>query len=195
MVDEVDSVFESLYPYSSFQPRPTLNRKSLRASGFRDFLSETVGLPYLGRVPSWLRTMNGRDMHHFRRLILVVVLSAICGCAKTPGPESGTEPSAAPAITGIWPSKGPAGDAYPIEVTLEGRGFAESGNVVIFGDIPSAPLDSSEGGTRITFWVPKEVPSTGEVPPMILSAGEYEITVTTPAGTSGSVRFTLTRGE
>jgi len=134
-------------------------------------------------------------MLRFRRVCLFLFLSVVWGCAKTPPPETGAGPSADLAITGLSPSSGPAGDAYPIQVTLEGRGFADTGNVVTFGDIPSQSLPSSAGGTRITFWVPKEVPSTGEVPPMVLSPGEYEVTVTTPAGTSEPVMFTLTRGE
>ena len=82
-----------------------------------------------------------------------------------------------------------------IEVIIEGTGFVEEGNIVTFGGIPSKALASTDGGTRITFWVPKEVPSTGEVPPMILDPGEYEVTVTTPSGTSEPVTFILTRGE
>lgn len=134
-------------------------------------------------------------MLRFHRVCLALFFSAALGCANTPPPESSAGPSAGPAITGLSPSSGPAGDAYPIQVTLEGRAFAETGNVVTFGGIPSRGLPSSAGGTRITFWVPKEVPSTGEVPPMVLSPGEYEVTVTTLGGTSEPVMFILTPGD
>jgi len=158
------------------------------------FFAGGWSLHILNDLPQWHRTEIGRDMYRFRRLSLVMFLISISGCAKPPQPESGADPSAAPVITVFSPSNGPTGEAYPIQVTLEGRGFAELGNVVTFGGIPSQPLESSEEGTRITFWVPKEAPSRGEVPPMVLSAGEYEVTVTTEAGTSDSVIFTLTRG-
>ena len=62
---------------------------------------------------------------------------------------------------------------------------------VTFGDIPSRGLPSSQGGTQITFWVPKEAPSTGEAPPRILEPGRYPVTVTTTRGTSEPVMFTL----
>jgi hypothetical protein len=80
-------------------------------------------------------------------------------------------------------------------VIIEGSGFAEEGNIVTFGGILSEALPSTEDGTRITFWVPKEAPSPGEAPPMVLDPGEYEVSVTTPDGTSDPVLFTLTRGR
>jgi hypothetical protein len=81
---------------------------------------------------------------------------------------------------------------YPIQVIIEGRGFSEEDNVVTFGVVPVEGLASSDSGTRISFWVPKEVPSTGEVPPMVLDPGEYAVTVTTARGTSNAMTFTLT---
>jgi hypothetical protein len=41
--------------------------------------------------------------------------------------------------------------------------------------------------------VPKMAESTGEVPPMELSPGEYPVTVTTPTGTSEPATFVLVR--
>ena len=81
-----------------------------------------------------------------------------------------------------------------IQVTIQGTGFAAEGNIVTFGGIPTEGIASAEGGTRITFWVPKEVPSAGEAPPMVLDPGEYDVTVTTPTGTTEPVVFILTRG-
>ena len=101
---------------------------------------------------------------------------------------------AVPVIESVSPASGRAGEAYPIEVTIEGTGFEESGNIVTFGGIPIEDLGSSEGGTRIRFWVPKEYPGRGEAPPQLIDPGEYSITVTTTAGTSEPVLFTLTRG-
>jgi hypothetical protein len=84
--------------------------------------------------------------------------------------------------------------AYAVQVVIEGRGFVATGNMVTFGDVEVPDLPSSDDGKRITFWVPKEVPSTGEVPPMVLEAGDYPVTVTTPSGTSAPTVFVLTRG-
>ncbi|MBT8397373.1 MAG: IPT/TIG domain-containing protein [Gemmatimonadetes bacterium] len=99
-----------------------------------------------------------------------------------------------PVIASVFPSSGRAGEAYPIQVTVEGTGFEEEGNIVTFGGIPVEDLEASDGGTRIRFWVPKEFPSKGEAPPQIIEPGEYSIIVTTKAGTSEPVAFTLTRG-
>jgi hypothetical protein len=67
-----------------------------------------------------------------------------------------------------------------------------TGNTVTFGPVQIPDLPSPDG-QHITFFVPKEVPSSGEVPPMVLPYGEYPVTVTTLAGTSVAIRFTLTR--
>ena len=100
-----------------------------------------------------------------------------------------------PSISSLTPSSGPAGEAYPIEVTIVGAGFEGTGNIVTFGGIPIEDLESFEGGTKLRFWVPKEFPSSGEAPPQVVGPGEYLITVTTSAGTSDPVAFTVTRGE
>ena len=68
-----------------------------------------------------------------------------------------------------------------------------TGNIVIFGPVQIPDL-SSPDGRYIDFFVPKEVASRGEVPPIVLPPGEYLVTVTTPAGTSAPVVFTLTIG-
>jgi gamma-glutamyltranspeptidase len=83
---------------------------------------------------------------------------------------------------------------YPVQAMLYGSGFMETGNVVVFGEIELQDLRSTEGGTVITFRVPKERPSHSEVPPMVLSEGEYSVNVTTADGTSNSVVFVLTGG-
>lgn len=68
-----------------------------------------------------------------------------------------------------------------------------TGNTVTFGPVQVPDLSSSDG-RHIDFFVPKEVASRGEVPPMVLPYGDYPVTVTTPAGTSRPVVFTLTGG-
>ena len=98
-----------------------------------------------------------------------------------------------PVITRLEPSSGWAGTAYPIRVTIHGSGFMETGNVVVFGPVRVPDRASTDGGTRIVFSVPKQRPSTGEVPPMVLPPGEHEVKVITEHGTSEPAVFTLTR--
>ncbi len=126
-------------------------------------------------------------------LALGVLMSPAAGCGvRVRSPEA--ETGAAPVILSLLPSSGPAGEDYPLRVLILGRGFWESGNVVSFGAIATPDLPSFEGGTRIEFWVPKQAPSSGEAPPMILAPGEYPVTVTTPRGTSRPLAFRLTGG-
>ena len=123
---------------------------------------------------------------------VVLLASTFLGCPQVQRTDA-PAPSG-PSILSLSPTEGPAGTAYPIEVTITGTGFASEGNTVTFGDISVPDLASTEGGTRIAFFAPKELPSTGEVPPFVLMPGKYRVTVTTPQGTSNTVDFTLTRG-
>jgi hypothetical protein len=116
-----------------------------------------------------------------------LVLAAACAAAGSAAPPE-------PVIDRLEPDSGPAGTAYPIEVTIIGRDFADSANVVTFGPVRLADLPSREGGTRIVFFAPKEEPSRGEVPPAPLLPGPHDVRVTTAAGTSNAATFTLTPG-
>jgi hypothetical protein len=118
-------------------------------------------------------------------LVVGVALSITIGSAAR---SAETKP---PVLAAIEPSIGPAGAAYPVRVMLRGSGFLEAGNVVRFGPVTMPGLPSPDG-SRITFDIPKLVPSRGEVPPMVLSAGDYPVSVTTPAGASNSLMFKLT---
>lgn len=130
----------------------------------------------------------------------LAVLVAASGCAgssgngePSPRVQAAPEPTMRPVITRLEPSSGWAGTAYPIRVTIHGSGFMETGNVVVFGPVRIPDRASTDGGTRVVFSIPKERPSTGEVPPMVLPAGEYAVTLTTESGKSAPVTFTLTR--
>jgi hypothetical protein len=130
--------------------------------------------------------------------------TTLSGCAVASGPavpasnkvkapaEQNVALSKPPELNEIVPASGPAGEAYPVEVTVRGTGFMPTGNVVEFGPVKIADAPSSEPG-RITFSIPKSIPSGGEVPPRVLTPGEYRVTVTTKAGTSNALIFTLTR--
>jgi len=98
-----------------------------------------------------------------------------------------------PTLIDIVPASGPAGEAYPLQATIRGTGFLPAGNMVEFGRVKIPDLPSAGGG-QITFYVPKQVPGRGEVPPMVLTEGDYRVTVTTSSGTSNALMFRLTRG-
>lgn len=122
-----------------------------------------------------------------------VIAAGGCGRASAPAPPAQAVVAAAPpVITALVPAEGPAGPDAPLDVEIVGTGFADEGNVVRFGPVSIPDLRSTDGGTRIRFPVPKELPGTGEAPPMVLPPGEYEVTVTTAAGTSNVMRFRLT---
>lgn len=116
---------------------------------------------------------------------------AVLACASHPPPSAAPE-SEQPVIDRITPTSGPAGAAYPIRVTIEGRHFADSANTVTFGPVSVERAPSSDHGTRIMLFLPKERPSGGEAPPYVLPAGTYSISVMTRAGKSNAVVFTLT---
>jgi len=100
---------------------------------------------------------------------------------------------ASPQLTDIVPSSGPAGPAYPLRATIHGTGFMPGGNIVEFGPVKIPDVPSNDG-TRIEFGIPKAIGSRGEVPPLVLPPGDYRVTVTTAAGTSNALTFTMTRG-
>lgn len=119
-----------------------------------------------------------------------LILSGLACARVWPGAKANE--SVTPEIVRVVPATGPAGVAYPLRVTLEGRHFADSANTVTFGPLTLRGLSSSDGGTRIVLHVPKEVPSTGEAPPAVLQPGSYRITVITVAGESNAAAFQLT---
>lgn len=128
-------------------------------------------------------------------LALVAVLA--CACAGTPaadGPTPARTSASGPVIHRLDPDRGPAGMAYPVRLTIEGRRFAAEDNTVRFGPVTLTGVPAEAGGTRIVLYAPKEAPGTGEVPPSPLLPGPYEVTVTTAAGTSPPAVFTLEGG-
>jgi hypothetical protein len=125
---------------------------------------------------------------------IVVMISILCGVSAVAG---GTHTCLAqpepPHLVSLAPASGPAGPAYPLRVTIDGTGFMPTGNVVEFGPVRIPSVESPDGA-RIIFGVPKLIPRRGEVPPAVLTPGEYPVTVTTSLGRSNSLNFTLTRG-
>ena len=116
------------------------------------------------------------------RVGILIGLSLLLACAR---PEAQTPvPSSAPVITRLDPDSGPPG-------TVVGTGFADTGNVITFAGISVPGLASTLGGTRIVFTAPSGQPTATEAAPMRL-VGLFEVTVTTPTGTSPPAHFTIT---
>jgi hypothetical protein len=92
-------------------------------------------------------------------------------------------------ISGLSPTSAIAGEI--VVVTITGCGFDAEGNVVVFGPATVSDVKSTAGGTRLEFGVPTEVRSRGEVPPMMLGAGGYPVSVRSSRGTSNVLVFTL----
>lgn len=140
--------------------------------------------------------MNSRPMRFARATLsamgLMAAATVLPSVAWRQGNAKGRHGDA-PRLTEIVPARGPAGAAYPLQATLRGTGFAPIGNTVEFGPARLADLPSANG-KEIAFAIPKTLPSRGEVPPMVLPPGEYRVSVTTPAGTSNPLTFTLTPG-
>lgn len=100
--------------------------------------------------------------------------------------------SSPPVLVRVNPTSGPAGAAYPIEILIRGRGFAREANTVTLGPATVAGVPSPDG-VSLTVNLPKLARRGAEALPMVLLPGEYELTVTTSAGTSNALQFTLTQ--
>ena len=135
---------------------------------------------------------TSRDLRRRTALFFALATTCVCCSRSEPGRVSPIM-NENPVIDRLEPATGRAGEAYPITVTIHGSHFTASGNTVTFGSVEIADRSSSTGGTRIVFSVPKMRPSRGEVPPMVLQPGEYEVRVTNANGTSEPAVFTLTR--
>lgn len=127
-----------------------------------------------------------------RAALLVLLTMAGSSCSSHRPDHVSPIMREAPTIESLDPATGWAGQAYPITVAITGQNFAEFGNLVTFGSLEIDARPSSDDGRRIVFSVPKVMPASGEVPPMVLQPGEYEVRVTTTTGTSEPAVFTLT---
>jgi hypothetical protein len=108
--------------------------------------------------------------------------------------ETSETPSGNPLrLFDINPAFAPAGAAYPTRATIHGAGFTPTGNLVEFGPVKISDVPATES-SRITFSIPKIIPTKGEVPPIVLPPGAYRVTVMTAGRKSNALSFTLTRG-
>ncbi|MBI5458091.1 peptidoglycan-binding protein [Candidatus Kaiserbacteria bacterium] len=192
------------------QPQPGVYCPHLtRDLKFRDTDATTGGqvtelqkflADYYEDYPSWAITGNFRGttlsfVQRFQREqnlpaygyvgpLTRAAIAQVCGTTTyTPPPK----------IDSVVPNSGPAGTAYPIQALLHGSSFTSTGNTIHFGLATVSNLTSADG-TTISFYVPKELNSRTEVPPMVFPFGEYDLYVTNANGTSNTVVFTLTGG-
>ena len=100
-------------------------------------------------------------------------------------PARGPEPH----IESITPDTLALGSTAP--VTIHGRHFAADSNRVQVGPARIGPVPSSEHGSVLSIVVPAVLPSSGEAPPFKLGPSTYRIRITTRAGSSNLVPFTL----
>ncbi|WP_248704796.1 choice-of-anchor G family protein [Curtobacterium sp. MWU13-2055] len=85
-------------------------------------------------------------------------------------------PAAVPTISALDPDNGPA--AGGTVVTVTGTGFTDDSTVSVDGSDPITPDSVSADGTTLTFTTPAH------------AAGDVEVTVTTPGGTSDPLVYT-----
>jgi hypothetical protein len=119
----------------------------------------------------------------------IVVLAAAAATQALAAPALSNPPE----LIDLVPASGPAGTAYPLQVTIRGTGFSPTGNIVNFGPVKISGVEPALSD-RMTFAVPKLMPARSEAPPLVLPPGEYSVTVTTASGTSNALTFRLTRG-
>jgi hypothetical protein len=96
-----------------------------------------------------------------------------------------------PAVFEVLPPGASADPGEPLDLRISGCGFDALHNTVRVGEITVRDIRSTEGGTRIRVVIPKEYRATGEVPPMVMGAGTYEVTVDNGRGRSNARRITL----
>jgi hypothetical protein len=96
-----------------------------------------------------------------------------------------------PAVFEVLPPTVSADPGEPLDLRINGCGFSADKNTVKFGDVSVPNIKSSDGGTHIRVVIPKQTRATGEVAPMPLGAGDYDVTVNNGRGTSNAKRVTL----
>jgi hypothetical protein len=78
-----------------------------------------------------------------------------------------------------------------LDLRIDGCGFSADKNIVKFGDVVMRDIKSTDDGTHIRVVIPKAARASGEVSPMSLGAGAYDVTVNNGRGTSNAKRVTL----
>lgn len=110
-------------------------------------------------------------------------------------PLQSAEPRATPVIDSIRPTAGEVDAERVTDLVLYGKGFAASGNVVLFGGAEVGGLLSEANGTVIRFAAPPSLPSTGSGTARRLLPGPIDVRVKNEAGTSNAVTFVVRAGR
>jgi hypothetical protein len=97
-------------------------------------------------------------------------------------------------VDSIIPRSGQVDAESVLDLALYGRGFAATGNTVLFDAARVVGLASERGGTLLRFMAPTSIPAHGDAQTHRVGPGRYEVRVRTPSGTSNAVTFTV-RGE
>jgi len=95
------------------------------------------------------------------------------------------------AVFEVLPAEASSDPGEPLDLRITGCGFHATKNTVRFGDVAVPNVRSTNDGTRIRVVVPKEYHATGEVPPMLIGAGAYDVSVNNGRGASNARRVTL----
>lgn len=128
--------------------------------------------------------------------LFAVVLSAFSLSFTSPALGGKTLPLG-PVIDSLQPSSGPVGTV----VTITGSGFTPTGNTIHFAEGGMSGVNSSNGGTTLTFEVPYWIsscqfksPALGfcNPPARLVTPGDYTVYVVDGNGQSNSMTFTVT---
>lgn len=114
-----------------------------------------------------------------RQATLLAAGTVVAGCAAR-----------APQLVRLTPAEGDLSRGAPVDVVVEGRGFAAT-NTVRFGALEFRQVPRVSP-TQLRFQVPLDDaarPGRGEAPPGPLASGRYDVTVTTARGTSNALPF------
>ena len=109
--------------------------------------------------------------------------------SPTPKPVGDKRPHLERAI----PSSADLSTGDVVEVELRGTGFTATGNAVWFGALSVGSV-ASVNGTSLRFIVPSQHPARGEVPPMMMQAGDHALSIRNRNGVSDTISFTLRSG-
>lgn len=96
-----------------------------------------------------------------------------------------------PAVFEVLPPAASADPAEPLDLRITGCGFSAAHNTIRVGDVTLRDIRSTDNGTHIRVIVPKETRASSEVPPMVMSAGTYDVSVDNGRGKSNARRITL----
>lgn len=104
-------------------------------------------------------------------------------------PPSKPVKAAKPVLDSITPRGGEVSPERVTDIVLHGRGFAASGNSVVFDGAEVTGLLSERGGTVIRFTAPTWIPARGSSPAHRVLPGPVEVRVKTASGSSNPLTF------